>query len=494
MNAGVEKMVPTGILDCPSELVDQIVQLLPQTSFLALRATCKDLQRKTDYHFKKRHLPEKTVTLANDFRPSLASLMGFASYPHFARLIRKVCVEVEIDTLLQGNWLFSMPKTPTAGKWTNHFNTSPEMPRTDDRVVDIGLLFTSLGKLPALEVLEFAQYNDLSTPAAHLGDQQLVDTDWCEKCRKPSRYDQCVHFTMFCDALLAIARSCVDLVNLCKHYNISSDKTAGRLREILDLANDLIASDLSAWVEFKRAYPLLPHGVSFKSLREVTFAGNPMVVYHAKDNEHSLLKYILKSSPIMEKITLKGAGRLGTIWGFNQLQYHVGWGMQPLCMHWGPRRELLNTRCLTSVTLSCLHVHAHTINYFLQEHGQTLRQLMLEGLALPQPFRVVLASYEKATKLELLYVRAPFTLPPGLSMYFAPTVFGDLASRQEVQVFLYGGSIDQEEMKEIWQKTVPPGVLDTSTNRDMIGWRFEGEAVQPGVRFLMANERRLYGL
>ncbi|KAF2814567.1 uncharacterized protein BDZ99DRAFT_471978 [Mytilinidion resinicola] len=177
METDFEDRTSTGIIDCPAELLDEIAQLLPRASFLSLRATCKNLQQKTDYHFKKRHLPEKKVILANDYHAGLASLVEFAGHPHFARHTRKICVEVGIDTLFQADWIFKKPIRALGGQWTDYFNTSPYLPIMEERAVDIGLLFTSLGKLPALEALEFTQYTHSSTTAPRSGHRQLLDAD-----------------------------------------------------------------------------------------------------------------------------------------------------------------------------------------------------------------------------------------------------------------------------------------------------------------------------
>ncbi|KAF2814566.1 uncharacterized protein BDZ99DRAFT_515355 [Mytilinidion resinicola] len=233
---------------------------------------------------------------------------------------------------------------------------------------------------------------------------------------------------MLCDALLAIARSCVDLINFCKHFRISADKTSGRLRGLLDLAADLTSSDLPAWMEFKRACPLLPHGVFFENLRELKFAGNSMPVCRAKD-QYNLLNYILKSSSRLEKLTLRGAGKASTIEDPIEVVYGAGVAFQLLCMQWAPYRDLLKTNCLTSLTLSCLYVHSDTVNCFLKNHAHTLQCLSLEGLVLSCSFSNLLAACHECSKLELLYVRAPFLLPPGPWRNLGPTVFGDVASR-----------------------------------------------------------------
>ncbi|KAF2502160.1 hypothetical protein BU16DRAFT_532548 [Lophium mytilinum] len=454
------------LLDFPAEIIDHIAQFLPRNSFLALRATCTDLQQKTDYHFSRRHLKEKHVVLKfNRSRAGLLALVELASNASFANCVQKVVIGMDC-----GYYPYAVHRiTPhsyryNTGKlgWPAYFLDPPlEQSRSDGGVaVAMSVLFASLAALPSLEVLEFVDAPDNAEgtllPAQDILHSQrakpFVDLSWCNRCKKPSVFGQCVHKTMLCKAVAHMTEFRVDLPDHTHALGLSS----------------LLPDIKATWPG--------EHGrrLELDLLREIHFSGEHDSLYQYDRYYWSLWQDLFNYSPQLEHLNLNGS-------------------MIPSSRLWDQCWSSVNlpSGLLTSLSLHGLNISSNKLAALFQQNGASLHHVSLDGVMLTRTtfpyqfppidvFLNVLAQY--AEKLKYIFIRAIFHKN-------RPYLFGDETSSERLQAYLsHESKRVRDENFSIWRFS-GPNAQATSNSRDLTGWKFEGEEVEAGLVFLRDNAR-----
>ncbi|KAF2817800.1 uncharacterized protein BDZ99DRAFT_470754 [Mytilinidion resinicola] len=269
---------PTGLLDCPGELVDIIAQYLPRNSFLDLRATCKDMKEKTTYHFERRHVQEKRLALGGS-RAGLHSLVEIASQPSFAKRVHKVVVEGgNLNTLVVLKARQSLGRecgTLCPELCFHDCTLDLGVLVVDSRTVDFGLFIASLATLPALEVVEITdetrKTKDLLDRPPLFDDRaaaRFMNKERCFRCKQSATAGRCVHLTMLSKALLGLT--------LDAKPNVPPNQPVQPFQSLLSLGQRL---GMLPVVEEEDFNPLLPH--SLHSLREIHFRASPISLYNS---------------------------------------------------------------------------------------------------------------------------------------------------------------------------------------------------------------------
>ncbi|KAF2817801.1 uncharacterized protein BDZ99DRAFT_470755 [Mytilinidion resinicola] len=456
-----------GLLNCPGEIIDHIAQFLPRNSFLALRVTCTDLQQKTNYHFTRRHLKEKHFVLNFDkSRAGLIALVELASNASFAKRVQKVvigmsfsCAPCAVYRSTPGSYRYNTGNLD----WPAYFVDPPpqQWGNEGDLAVALSILFASLAALPALEVVELvdAPYHAEGTllrardsiPPRHA--KPFVDLSWCNRCKKPSIFGQCIHKTILCRAVAHMTEFKVDILDDTHALGLSS------------LVQDITA----AWPGHNG------RRLQLRSLRKIYSCGENDSLYRYDRYYWSLWQDLIKYSPQLNDLSLNGS----TIPASNTCVEcwslaHIPSGM------------------LTSLSLHGLNICPDRLSALFEAKAASLHYVSLDGVMLTRTALTyrsvdmtfvlkVLARYGK--KLEYIFVRAIFNRKN------VPYVFGNEESANKLRAYLFHeNEYTRDGNISVWRFNRPdmPG---TDILRDTNGWQFEGEEVQAGLVFLHENGR-----
>ncbi|KAF2502163.1 hypothetical protein BU16DRAFT_587256 [Lophium mytilinum] len=467
---------PAGLLECPGEIIDIIAQCLPRNSFLALRGTCNDMKEKTTYHFEQRHGQEKRLALDRS-RAGLHSLVEIASQSSFAKRVRKVVVEC-------GNLKAFIVCSLRNGPTRQCESICPDLYFHDAMLdlgmlvvskytVDFGLFIASLAALPELETIEITDEQPKDLLDRHPlfetgGAVPFMNNKRCHRCRQSATVGRCVHLTMLSKALQGLI---LDVVP--NGPPLDTQVTNGPIPPVqrtLSLGQRLGAIPI---VDDEDVDPLLPHPLH--SLRRVQLRGNPVSLYNRK-HKWSFWNYVFRSAPKLESITLNGDCDR-----FRNPNVYIDYG------RWHPDLQSFATKQLTSLTLGYLCVDSISTSKLIDRYKSTLRKITLEGIMTNAPMRIVRALMQ-CESLDYLFVRAIFRLHAFIPHHI-PIVFGDDESVLELRKFLIGFAPTDAQSFEKWRLTEHPKVPDPERNRDVVGWKFEGDAAGPGAAFLWDRAR-----
>ncbi|KAF2502164.1 hypothetical protein BU16DRAFT_532551 [Lophium mytilinum] len=432
------------ILSIPAELIDMIDQHLPRNSFLALRQTCKDLMQETDYHLTERVLKEKRIIFAKSSRAGLHSLANFCNHPPYANRAEKVVIALEASFL-------ALATDSLEDERNRHPESSKLLDR--QRIADLGLIMASLSALPALDTVEVVDAHASTSNTFGSPSKRLF-----------SASEQATYTNMLHKGLVALAIGQTHLQELARLFNVP-------LPTLVALVQD--------WDNYGNARPWDPRGYSsLKSLRTLKIHADPYMLYHDYNYDFNLPELLMASAPALERLDVNGGC----------LVYEHETAIVPF---WTVAKMMdLGPQCMRSVTLRNVRI-SNLCPPFGTWLGGTMRQLTLEGVAIERGARIALEMLATYPSLTSISVRAIFDVDQRSGTW--PWVFGTIDEEMLLRDFFFLGARTMEEGREMWRKREikVDDVPGSEYNRDLVGWKFEGEGVAAGVKFLAENGRRL---
>ncbi|KAF2817997.1 uncharacterized protein BDZ99DRAFT_470924 [Mytilinidion resinicola] len=332
-------------------------------------------------------------------------------------------------------------------------NGGPHPGTADDRLSRAAQLYK--------KVMENSRAGEAGKPVGAYTPYSIT-TKHCGICKRPPFKNRaskkCIHFQVFLDALVLLARSQSDLVWSMGVYQLPSTMA----NHVAHALGSLLPTTFKLHGLLEISYKIYRH----KGIDDLLPTDGPLVA-------HNFIFKLLGASTILQRLSIDGADVA-----------HRPSKTHRLC---GPVGSRLATGSLSTLVLQDLKLSAPELVTLFVRYATTLSTIHLEGVCLVSQLNTWSAalSYLLTNKAPLkeVFIHAS-KICWGVDSW-GMVVFGDTVSKAELKGIQYrpghflkwrqrGREAPHQEM-----------------NRDLVGWRFCGPSITAGVTFLVHNAHLL---